>query len=62
MLIQNSEEKKIASDLMDDFIKYFETSKYKKIILEVRESNKIAKDLYSKYGFENNFKKKKILC
>ena len=44
---------------MEHFIKYFETSKYKKIILEVRESNKIAKDLYSKFGFEYNSKRKK---
>ena len=51
--------KKIANDLMEHFIKYFETSKYKKIILEVRESNKIAKDLYSKFGFEYNSKRKK---
>ncbi len=51
--------KKIASELMEHFIIYFETSKYKKIILEVRESNKIAKDLYKKFGFEYSSKRKK---
>ena len=45
--------------LMDLLISYFETSKYEKIILEVRESNTSAQSLYKKYNFKYLGKRKK---
>ena len=44
---------------MDELIEYFEKSEYKKIILEVRESNIVAQRLYKKYGFKKISKRKK---
>ena len=44
---------------MDELIEYFEKSEYKKIILEVRESNTVAQRLYKKYGFKKISKRKK---
>ena len=56
---QGSRRKNIATELMDELIEYFEKSEYKKIILEVRESNTIAQRLYKKYGFKKISKRKK---
>jgi len=58
-VIPGSRRKKIASELMDELVKYFEKSNYKKIILEVRESNAVAQKLYRKYGFKQIGKRKK---
>ena len=55
---QGSRRKKIATELMDELIKYFEKSEYKKIILEVRESNTVAQKIYKKYGFKKISKRK----
>ena len=54
-----SRRKKIATELMDELITYFEKSDYRKIILEVRESNAVAQKLYRKYGFIKISKRKK---
>ena len=54
-----SRRKKIATELMDELITYFEKSDYRKIILEVRESNAVAQKLYRKYGFNKISKRKK---
>ena len=56
---QGSRRKNIATQLMDELIEYFEKSEYKKIILEVRESNTVAQRLYKKYGFKKISKRKK---
>ena len=56
---QGSRRKNIATKLMDELIEYFEKSEYKKIILEVRESNTVAQRLYKKYGFKKISKRKK---
>jgi len=56
---QGSRRKNIATELMDELIEYFEKSEYKKIILEVRESNTVAQRLYKKYGFKKISKRKK---
>ena len=55
---QGSRRKKIATELMDELIKYFEKSEYKKIILEVRVSNTVAQKIYKKYGFKKISKRK----
>ena len=54
-----SRRKKIATELMDELVTYFEKSDYRKIILEVRESNVVAQKLYKKYGFNKISKRKK---
>ena len=54
-----SRRKKIATGLMDELVTYFEKSDYRKIILEVRESNVVAQKLYRKYGFNKISKRKK---
>jgi ribosomal-protein-alanine N-acetyltransferase len=54
-----SRRKKIATELMDELVNYFEKSEYRKIILEVRESNAVAQNLYKKYGFKQISKRKK---
>lgn len=51
--------KGVATELMDLLISYFETSKYEKIFLEVRESNISAQSLYKKYNFKYFGKRKK---
>ena len=56
---QGSRRKNIATELMDELIEYFEKSEYKKIILEVRESNTVAQRLYKKYGFKKISKRKR---
>ena len=56
---QGSRRKNIATELMDELIEYFEKSEYKKIILEVRETNTVAQRLYKKYGFKKISKRKK---
>ena len=56
---QGSRRKNIATQLMDELIEYFEKSEYKKIILEVRESNAVAQRLYKKYGFKQISRRKK---
>ena len=56
---QGSRRKNIATELMDELIEYFEKTEYKKIILEVRESNTVAQRLYKKYGFKKISKRKK---
>ena len=54
-----SRRKKIATELMNELVTYFEKSDYRKIILEVRESNVVAQKLYKKYGFNKISKRKK---
>ena len=54
-----SRRKKMATELMDELVNYFEKSQYRKIILEVRESNAVAQKLYKKYGFNKISKRKK---
>ena len=49
---------KIAVNLMNEFIEYFNTSMYQKILLEVRESNSKAKNLYTNFGFRQISKRK----
>ena len=56
---QGSRRKNIATELMDELIEYFEKSEYKKIILEVIESNTVAQRFYKKYGFKQISKRKK---
>ena len=56
---QGSRRKNIATELMDELIEFFEKSEYKKIILEVRESNTVAQRLYKKYGFKKISKRKR---
>ena len=56
---QGSRRKNIATELMDELVEYFEKSEYKKIILEVRESNTVAQRLYKKYGFKQISRRKK---
>ena len=56
---QGSRRKNIATELMDELIEFFEKSEYKKIILEVRESNTVAQRLNKKYGFKKISKRKK---
>lgn len=48
----------IAKNLMNEFIEYFNTSMYQKILLEVRESNNKAKNLYTNFGFRQISKRK----
>ena len=51
-VLEEYRKKGVATELMDLLISYFETSKYEKIILEVRESNTSAQSLYKKYNFK----------
>lgn len=48
----------IAGELMNELLDFFNKSSYLKIILEVRESNDTAKDLYTKLGFNKISKRK----
>ena len=58
-VLEEYRKKGVATELMDLLISYFETSKYEKIILEVRESNTSAQSLYKKYNFKYFGKRKK---
>ena len=58
-VLEEYRKKGVATELMDLLITYFETSKYEKIILEVRESNTSAQSLYKKYNFKYFGKRKK---
>ena len=58
-VLKEYRKKGVATELMDLLISYFETSKYEKIILEVRESNTSAQSLYKKYNFKYFGKRKK---
>ena len=51
----------IAEELMNELLDFFKKSSYLKIILEVRESNDTAKNLYTKLGFNKISKRKKLL-
>ena len=48
----------IAGELMNELLDFFNKSSYLKIILEVRESNDTAKNLYTKLGFNKISKRK----
>ena len=48
----------IAKQLMNELIDYFDKSTYLKILLEVRESNSKAKNLYTNLGFTKISKRK----
>ena len=48
----------IAGELMNQLLDFFNKSSYLKIILEVRESNDTAKNLYTKLGFNKISKRK----
>ena len=57
-VIEESRNKGIAKQLMNELIKYFNQSTYLKILLEVRESNSTAKNLYTNLGFIKVSKRK----
>ena len=42
----------IARNLTEKLISYFEISQFEKILLEVRESNQAATNLYQSFGFK----------
>ena len=48
----------IAGELMNALLDFFNKSSYLKIILEVRQSNDTAKNLYTKLGFNKISKRK----
>ena len=48
----------IAGELMNELLDFFNKSSYLKIILEVRQSNDTAKNLYTKLGFNKISKRK----
>ena len=48
----------IAKELMNELIKFFDQSSYLKILLEVRESNVTAQNLYTNFGFNKISKRK----
>lgn len=43
-----------ASDMMFAMMNYLKKYKYNKVILEVRDSNNVAKNLYSKFNFNRS--------
>ena len=48
----------IANELMNQLMKYFNQSPQIKILLEVRESNSTARNLYINFGFNKISKRK----
>ena len=48
----------IANELMNQLMKYFNQSPQIKILLEVRESNRTARNLYINFGFNKISKRK----
>jgi ribosomal-protein-alanine N-acetyltransferase len=57
-VIEEFRNRGIAKQLMNELIDYFDKSTYLKILLEVRESNSTAKNLYTKLGFTKISKRK----
>ena len=51
LLLKNNY-KSIAKKLTQELISYFEISQFDKILLEVRESNEAAVNLYQSFGFK----------
>ena len=57
-VIEEFRNRGIAKQLMNELIDYFDKSTYLKILLEVRESNSTAKNLYTNLGFTKISKRK----
>ena len=57
-VIEEFRNRGIAKQLMNELIDYFNKSTYLKILLEVRESNSTAKNLYTNLGFIKVSKRK----
>ncbi len=57
-VIENYRKKGYGSELMTELVNYFNDAPYRKILLEVRESNNNAKNLYANYGFKQISKRK----
>ncbi|NND23514.1 MAG: ribosomal protein S18-alanine N-acetyltransferase [Acidimicrobiia bacterium] len=57
-VIENYRKNGFANELMNELVNYFNNSSYNKILLEVRESNNKAKNLYANYGFKQISKRK----
>lgn len=53
-VLQNYRRKGYASDLMVTMMDYLKQYNYNKIFLEVRDSNNVAKALYSKFNFNRS--------
>jgi len=51
-VLENYRNQSIAKKLTYELISYFETSQFDKILLEVRQSNEIAMNLYQSFGFK----------
>ena len=57
-VVEKYRQKGIGKELMNELLKYFNQSSYMKILLEVRESNSTAKNLYIHFGFNKITKRK----
>ena len=57
-VIEEFRNRGIAKQLMNELMDYFNKSTYVKILLEVRESNSVAKNLYTNLGFIKVSKRK----
>ena len=57
-VVEKYRQKGIGKELMNELLKYFNQSSYMKILLEVRESNSTAKNLYTHFGFNKINKRK----
>tara|TARA_B110000438_G_C15781202_1_gene636417 strand:- start:1032 stop:1475 length:444 start_codon:yes stop_codon:yes gene_type:complete len=57
-VVEKYRQKGIGKELMNELLKYFNQSSYMKILLEVRESNSTAKNLYTHFGFNKISKRK----
>ena len=53
-VLQNYRRKGYASDMMVTMMDYLKQYNYNKIFLEVRDSNNVAKALYSKFNFNRS--------
>lgn len=51
-VLEDYRNQSIARNLTQELISYFEISQFDKILLEVRESNKAAMNLYKSFGFK----------
>ena len=50
-VLENYRNQSIAKKLTKELISYFEISQFHKILLEVRQSNEVAINLYQSFGF-----------
>ncbi len=57
-VIQKYRQRGIAKELMNELMEFFNQSSYLKILLEVRESNVKAQNLYTHFGFNKISKRK----